>query len=202
MTEVTPEALQQTSEYAQDLVNQGFRPNQVDIDAMLAQMQKLQAQVDLLNAERGVPLDAVDGHRKHLWAHLGVRDTARPDVDMTEVRSLLSSLPEVADNITAKQTEALHFAVEQLVKAHPGKELDYLSVLSAELHQLVLNREGKSGVTHDRVTALETELAAMKAQFENLHSEVHAKADENVALQQKVKDMSDQIAAQREAANG
>lgn len=173
MTEVTPEALQQTSEYAQALVDEGYRPNEVDISAMMAQMAKLQATVDALQAERGVPLDAVDGHRKHLWAHLTLRDAARPDVDVAEVRTLLSALPEVSDHITAKQTEALHFAMEQLLKAHPGKELDYLGVLTAELHQLVLNREGKSGVTHDRVTALESELAAMKAQYANLHAEVH-----------------------------
>lgn len=173
MTEVTPEALQQSSEYAQEMVDQGFRPNQVDMDAMLAQMAKLQATVDALNAERGVPIDAVDGHRKHLWSHLGVKDTARPDVDLTEVKTLLASLPEVSDHITAKSTEALHFAMEQLLKTHPGKELEYLSVLTAELHQMVLNREGKSGVTHDRVTVLEAELAALKAEFTNLHAEVH-----------------------------
>lgn len=166
MTEVTPEALQQSSEYAQELVQQGLRPNQVDMDAMLAQMAKLQSTVDALNAERGVPLDPVDGHRKHLWAHLTLRDVARPDVDMAEVKTLLSSLPEKSDDITAKNTEALHFAMEQLVKAHPGKELEYLSVLTAELHQMALNREGRSGVTHDRVYALESALAEMKAEYE------------------------------------
>lgn len=174
MTEVTPEALQQSSEYAQDLVNQGFRPNEVNVDAMLAQMNKLQAQVDALNAERGVPVDPVDGHRKHLWAHLTVRDNARPDVDMTEVKKVLSALPALSDSISAPQTEALHFAMEQLLKAHPGKELEYLTVLTGELHQMILNREGRSGVTHSRVTALESELAALKAQFTNLHSEMHA----------------------------
>lgn len=174
MTEPMPEALQQSSEYAQELVDQGFRPNEVDMSAMMAQLAKLQATVDALNAERGVPIDAVDGHRKHLWSHVGVRDASRPDVDMAEVKSLISALPDVSDHITAKDTEALHFAMEQLVKAHPGKELEYLSILSAELHQMVLNRENRSGVTHDRVTVLETELAAMKAQFENLHAEVHA----------------------------
>lgn len=173
MTEVTPEALQQSSEYAQEMVAQGFRPNDVDMDAMLAQLAKLQSTVDRMNAERGVPIDAVDGHRKHLWDHLTLRDTARPDVDMTEVKTLLSALPEVSDHITANQTEALHFAMEQLLKAHPGKELDYLTVLTAELHQMTLNREGKSGLTHDRVTALETELASLKAQYANLHAEVH-----------------------------
>jgi hypothetical protein len=173
MTEVTPETLQQSSEYAQELVDQGFRPNEVNMEAMMAQIAKLQSTVDALNAERGVPIDAVDGHRKHLWAHVAVRDAARPDVDMEAIKTLLSSLPEVSDNITARNTEALHFAMEQLVKAHPGKELDYLTVLTSELHQMVLNREGRSGVTHDRVTALETELAAMKKQFENLHAEMH-----------------------------
>ena len=165
MTEVAPEALQQSSEYAQEMIAQGFRPNEVDVNAMLAQMQKLQTQVDALNAERGVPLDPVDGHRKHLWAHLTLRDRARPDVDVTEVKRLLSSLPEVSDSITAKQSEAVHFAVEQLLKAHPGKELEYLGILAGELHQMVLNREGRTGAAHDRLSALETELAALKAKM-------------------------------------
>lgn len=155
MTEITPE----------DLVAQGFRPNQVDIDAMLAQMAKLQSTVDALNAERGVPIDAVDGHRKHLKEHVRVRMNSRPDVSFAEVEGLIGTLPENSDQITAKHTEALHFAMEQLLKAHPGKELEYLGVLSAELHQMVLNRENKSGLTHDRVTALEEELATIKAQL-------------------------------------
>lgn len=193
MTEITPEAMQQSSEYAQELVQQGFRPNEVDIQAMLAQMQKLQSTVDALNAERGVPVDPVDGHRKHLWGHLNLRDMARPDVDVSEVKKLLSALPEVSDHITPAETEALHFAVEQLLKAHPGKELEYLGVLSAELHQMVLNREGKSGATHvritalenesgathDRITALENELAAMKERISNLHAEVHVTEPSN-----------------------
>lgn len=173
MTEMTPEMLQQSSEYAQEMVDLGFRPNEVDMTAMMAQIAKLQATVDALNAERGVPIDAVDGHRKHLIEHVKLRDNARPDVDMAEVNALLQTLPKVSDHITAKDTEALHFAMEQLVKAHPGKELEYLSVLTAELHQMVLNRENRSGLTHDRVTALEEELAQMKAQFANLHAEVH-----------------------------
>lgn len=173
MTEVTPEALEQTSAYAQDMVAQGFKPNEVDISAMLQQMAKLQATVDAMNAERGVPLDPIDGHRKHLWAHMTLRDTARPDVEFTEIKTLLSALPEVSDNITARQTEALHFAMERLLKTHPGKELEYLGVLSGELHQMTLNREGQSGATHDRMAALEAELTAMKAQFETMHAEMH-----------------------------
>jgi hypothetical protein len=135
--------------------------------------------VDALNAERGVPLDAVDGHRKHLFGHIKLRDSARPDVDMEEVKSLLASLPEVSDNITARDTESLHFAMEQLVKAHPGKELEYLSVLTAELHQMVLKREGRTGATHDRIATLENELAAMKSQFANLHAEIHVSEPKN-----------------------
>ena len=163
MTDISPEALQQSSEYAQDMVAQGFKPNDVNIDAMMAQIQKLQSTVDAMNAERGVPLDAVDGHRQHLWSHLTLRDAARPDVDMSEVKKLLSEFPEVADSIMATATEALHFAMGRLVKAHPGKELEYLETLSGELHQLVLNRENKSAYAHDRFAELEKELAALKA---------------------------------------
>lgn len=196
MTEVTPEALQQSSEYAQDLVQQGMRPNQVDIDAMLAQMQRLQSTVDALQAERGVPLDPIDGHRKHLWDHLTLRDHARPDVDMTDVKALLSVLPENTDNITANMTEALHFGMEQLVKRHPGKELEYLSVLTAELHQMLLTRAGKSGNTHDRLAELESVIGSMKTQYETLQSDVQAKAAENAALQQKVSDLETRLARQ------
>lgn len=179
MTEITPEAVQQSSEYAQDMVNQGFRPNQVDIDAMVSQMAKLQATVDALNAERGVPLDPIDGHRKHLWDHLKVRDWARPDVDMAEVKKLLSALPEVSEHIAATATEALHFAMEQLIKVHPGKELEYLAILTGELHQMVLNRENKKGDAHSRLSELEDELAKVKSQLANMHAEIHVSEPTN-----------------------
>lgn len=171
MSDVSPEAMQQTSDYASEMVAQGFRPNDVDISAMMAQIQKLQSTVDALNAERGVPLDPIDGHRKHLWAHLTLRDAARPDVDMTEVKNVLSALPEVSDSITAKMTEALHFAMEQLLKAHPGKELEYLTTLTAELHQMALNREGKASHAHDRFAELEAELASLRAMMSGQQTE-------------------------------
>lgn len=157
----------EATQFAQQMVDAGVKPvtvTQADLDAMLAQMNALQAQVNAMNVERGVPIDRVDGYRKQLQAHLKGRSVGRPDVDFAAPETAIAALPENPDDITAAHTEALHFAMEQWLKQHPGKELDYLEILAAELHQTVLSREGKTGVMHQRVTDLETQVADLMAQ--------------------------------------
>ena len=167
MTENAPEVPPTSSEFAQTMVNQGLQPTAVtdeQINAMLAQMNALQSQVNQLNAERGVPLDRVDGYRQQLLAHFkGRQAAAYHGTDFTVTESALAALPENPDDISATHSESALHAVEQFVKANPGKELEYLAVLANELHQVVLNREGKHGVTHKRIQDLETQVAELLA---------------------------------------
>lgn len=169
MTETTPEAptIPTSSDFAQQMVEVGMQPTtvtQADLDKMLAQMNALQAQVNQLNTERGVPLDRVDGYRQQLLAHFKARkDAAHHGTDFTVTETALSALPENSDEITAHHSESALHAVEQFVKAHPGKELEYLAILANELHQVVLNREGKHGVTHKRIQDLESQVAELLA---------------------------------------
>lgn len=167
MTETTPEVPPTSSEFAQTMVSQGLQPTAVtdaQINAMLEQMNALQAQVNQLNAERGVPLDRVDGYRQQLLAHFqGRKNSAYHGTDFTVTEGALAALPENSDDLTAHHTESALHAVEQFVKAHPGKELEYLAVLANELHQVVLNREGKHGVSHKRIQDLEAQVAELLA---------------------------------------
>lgn len=168
----TTETLPNSSEFAQEMVNAGAKPTVVtdqDIQAMLAQMNALQEQVNLLNAERGVPLDRVDGYRKQLEAHFkGRKAAAHIGTDFVAPEGAIAALPQNPDDITSQQTESLHFALSQWVKQHPGKELDYLETLAGELHQVVLDREGKHGVMHQRVSDLEAQVAALLAAKPNV----------------------------------
>lgn len=167
MTETTPEVPPTSSEYAETMVKQGLQPTAVtdaQINAMLEQMNALQAQVNQLNAERGVPLDRVDGYRQQLLAHFKARkDAAHHGTDFTPTENALAALPENSDKITATHSESALHAVEQFVKAHPGKELEYLAILANELHQVVLDREGKQGGTHKRIQDLESQVAELLA---------------------------------------
>lgn len=184
MTETT-EALPTSSEYAEQLVAAGMQPTAVsdsDFKAMLQQLNTLQSQVNQLNAERGVPLDRVDGYRQQLEAHFAARKASRPDdTDYTAPETALAKLPTNPDDITAAHTEALHFTMAQWLKQHPGKEFDYLETLAGELHQTVLEREGKNGVMHKRVAELEDQLSKLRseptvpaAQFAALEAKVSA----------------------------
>lgn len=166
MIEVPAEAMT-PSEYAEHLVESGVQPitvTQADLDAMMEQMAEMKANLDRLNAERGVPIDQVDGYRKQLEAHFRARKASRQDTDFDAPETVIAALPENPDDITAAHTETLHFAIEQWLKKHPGKELDYLEVLAGELHQTVLAREGKHGVMHRRVSELEAQVTELLAQ--------------------------------------
>lgn len=168
MSDVTAPVLPDSSDYAQEMVEQGYRPTVItdaDYQKMLAQLAALQDNVNRLNAERGVPIDQVDGYRKQLQSHLQVRVNGRPDVGFELVTATLAALPENPDDMTQAQTELLHSLLTELVRQHPGKEIDYLSVLSAELHQSVLARDGAGRPMVDRVTELEQIVAALQAQL-------------------------------------
>ena len=166
MTESTP-VVPTSSELAETMVSQGVQPTAVtdeQINAMLAQMNALQSQVNQLNAERGVPLDRVDGYRQQLAAHFTAKqNAAHIGTDFAPASAVIGSLPENPDQITAVHTESMVHALEQFIKAHPGKELEYLGVLANELHQAVLSREGKTGVTHSRIQELEARVAELLA---------------------------------------
>lgn len=173
MTETTPD-LPTSSEYAEELARAGMKPltfTQDDLDKMLAQMNALQAQVNLMNAERGVPLDRVAGYLQQLKAHFQHRKSSRQDTDFAAPEAALAALPENSDNLTAHHTESLHFTIEQWLKQHPGKELDYLHTLAAELHQAVLEREGKHGVMHQRVAELEKTAEGLAKTVEGLSAD-------------------------------
>lgn len=169
MTETTPEAptIPTSSDFAQQMVEVGMQPTavtQADLDKMLAQMNALQAQVNQLNTERGVPLDRVDGYRQQLMRHFkGRQDAAHIGTDFAAPESALGTLPENPDDITALHTESLVHALEMFIKQNPGKELEYLGILANELHQVVMEREGKQSVTHKRIQDLESQVAELLA---------------------------------------
>jgi hypothetical protein len=106
----------------------------------------------------------VAGYRQQLQAHLtGRKNSAYIGTDFAPAEADMAGLSENSDDITAAETEAMHFALEQWLKQHPGKELDYLGILAGELHASVLEREGKHGVMYKRVAELEAQIAELKS---------------------------------------
>lgn len=191
MTETT-QAPPTSSEYAEQLAKAGAHPIEVSDDtikAMLAQMEELQRKVDQMNVERGVPLDRVDGYIQQLKAHFQTRKNSRQDTDFAAPETALAKLPENPDEVTAAHTEALHFAFSQWLKQHPGKELDYLETLAGELHGVVLDREGKHGVMHQRVAELEDQLAQTTGQLNQMAGQKTVPLTQFQALEQKVNEL-------------
>jgi hypothetical protein len=157
-----------SSVYAQELVQAGYAPTVVsneDYLAMQAQLAALANKVRLLEIERGVPIDQVDGYRKQLIAHAQVRNNSRPDVDFTQIFQILNALPQDPTAITSAQTDLVSSMLTSLVNAHPGKELDYLTVLAMELHQAVLTRDGSVPPMTARVTQLEALVNSLYARL-------------------------------------
>lgn len=119
-------------------------PTTVDADALLKQMAELQARLTAMEAERGIPADAVEAKMQALRAHYEARKVANPGVDFSEIHEVLENLPVKSDGVTREHTELVRDTVQDYVRRSPvTHELAYLSDLAGELHKEVLKRDTK-----------------------------------------------------------
>lgn len=126
------------SELAHELVASGAHADSVDVNALMAQMETLQARIRNLEAERGVPSDPVAGALQDLKVHTQALANAWPWHDFSAVLKHLESLP-VAEALTKDHTELTRAVVGGFTRiAKHIENADYLDQLANDLHINVL----------------------------------------------------------------
>lgn len=134
MSEQVPEP--QSSPEAQQMVDAGARPNDVDVAALLAQMKALQDRVDAMSAQQGIPADPVEAALKNLSDHVKARAAANPNHDFS---LLISTLDDLDESLDSRNAERLDIVTQQHVNRHSMLDLAYLKELAGDLRMAVLN---------------------------------------------------------------
>lgn len=125
---------------AGELLASGATPVEVDVPAMIANMQammdKQSALIAQLMADRGIPTDPVQAQIQALQDHLAVQATANPYHTETykPVRDYVAALN--SDSLTVNQTSKLRNLVDDLPGHH---ELGYVRHLAKDLHNTALD---------------------------------------------------------------
>lgn len=115
-------------------------PDVISPEALLAQIQRMQKQMDAMRQAQGIPADPIDAAVKALVAHVKARQDANPQYDLSELMEQLEKLPEQPNTDHA-----------ELVKAHVDEQMDrhapirsemaYIAELSRTLHKLTLQKK-------------------------------------------------------------
>ena len=129
-----------TSPEREELIAAGAHPSEVDVDAILAQVREMQAQIDRLNAERGLPSDPVAGAVQNLIHHVKARQDAYPNHDLS---TLVKELKELGESPTSKDAERVRNLVADTIEDNAliSHDLAYVTRLARDLHSEVLKRE-------------------------------------------------------------
>lgn len=132
-SEVSPEA--------QAMIDAGARADTVDVSALMDQIQRLQAQMDAVNAERGIPTDPVAKAAQDLYVHVKARQDSSVELDLKE---LLTELEKTAsDNgvVDEKSVAYITDLVDEAIANHPHRSHDfpYLATLARDLRKAVHN---------------------------------------------------------------
>lgn len=128
-----------TSPEAEALLEAGAAPTTTDPDAMLRQIQALQARMDQMSQAQGIPSDPVEAAVLNLKAHVKAHGNATPQHDYSEVNEALEGL---SDPPTRDETELVKLAIEahdRRVNRHA--DTAYLVELAGDLHKAVLKAE-------------------------------------------------------------
>jgi hypothetical protein len=99
----------------------------------------LQAQVDRLMAERGVPADPVAAAHEDLKAHVAARKAGNPSYDFSELEKTLD-----VERPTVNDAEKVKLAVEQHHATDGKSETEYLAQLARNLHRATLDDESST----------------------------------------------------------
>jgi hypothetical protein len=139
---MTMEDLGPVSQTALDMVAAGARPTEIDGEALLRELRRMQARIASLEGERGVPSDPIAGGIANLQAHVKARAAQYPDRDFSELLTVLGRLPDSA-SVTPAHSDLVKTIVDEVTTAAKHLELSYLPELAGALHKAVL-----AGVTH------------------------------------------------------
>lgn len=114
-------------------------PDLISPEALLAQIQRMQKQMDALRLAQGVPADPIDAAVKALVAHVKARQDANPQYDLTELMEQLEKLPEepsVDHAELVQETVADHMDRHAPIRS----EMAYIAELSRTLRKLTLQK--------------------------------------------------------------
>lgn len=127
------------SELAAQLQQSGAHAQDIDVTALLKQMASLQAQVDKLNAEKGIPADPVAAAKDDVLAHVTARQAQYPTEDFSPIVKALKELPD-SEAITPAHSGRIQTLVTQFVGTHARHELSYVKELADTFHLAILDR--------------------------------------------------------------
>lgn len=124
---------------AQEMAAKGASATHVDLDEMLAQMQKMQARIDSLSAAQGIPADPTAAAIKNLQVHAQARADMHPTRDFSK---LLETVDNIADDPTTKDTDYVATVVRNFVKRSGtiAHDLAYVEQLADDLHEHTLEK--------------------------------------------------------------
>jgi hypothetical protein len=138
------------SDEAKTLAEAGAKPTTVDADSMLATIRKMQAQLDNLNAERGIPADPIDANIQAIEQHVTQVSNAHPTVDFGELKTAVKDLrSQFDDGLNESHTDYFKATVEDLLHgglSHLAHELGYIWQLTRGLHREILKNKASAGV--------------------------------------------------------
>lgn len=140
ITPVAPEVLADMgtiSGEAKAMAESGARPNTVDADALLRQIQMLTARMAVLEGERGVPSNPVAGAKQNIIDHVNARAAQYPTHDFSELRNVLTRLPD-HEQLTPAHSDLVRTLIGEVVAAGKHYELAYLPELATVFHKAVL----------------------------------------------------------------
>ena len=147
MTDSVQTPAETTDSLAGGLVAAGAEPTPVDVEALLAQMQALQARVDAMSAAQGIPSDPVEAAAQALTQHVRARIAGGSfGVDFTDAANIVNDLD--ADNLNSGDSGVILLDLTDFRDANPAAEgLPYITQLARNLHREVLKREAASKPT-------------------------------------------------------
>ena len=126
------------SDEAKEMVAAGAVPQQVDVNALLAQLQALQARVQVMEAEKGIPSDPVAAAHKNLYDHVKTRQHMHalyPEAFAETLKVLDQAKEDGLDALTADDVAYIRECVDGLPSTVEGK--DYLQELAHDLRGAV-----------------------------------------------------------------
>lgn len=127
-TPATEEA-QHGADYAPPAAPPTDQPTAEQLQALIAQVQAMQAE---LNAARGIPTDPVGAAVADLKAHV----TARVNAGIEEYAELKAALEKLGETVTAKESDLLRTIAADVRVDREGAP--YVKQLANDLHKNVL----------------------------------------------------------------
>lgn len=135
--------------FAEELAASGAAPVEVDTNELMRRLQeqvdKQQALIDKMAAERGIPTDPVAALVLTFHDHLAAQANANPvhAADYADLLTVAKTMVDNSEGLTVDNALYVREAADELQEKHPQHELAYVRSVAKELHRFLLNPENK-----------------------------------------------------------